>query len=461
MKIRFYLALILAKIYIIYTKIINDERNDKAGLLAFKVCPNFNSYIAKPKMVVMITGTNGKTTTTNLINSIFKLEGKKTVCNDWGANTIAGHAKCLIDGVNIFNKSIVDVAVLEADEMTTPKSVPPIKPNYLVISNISRDSIRRNASYYFIMNKVKQAIKKSPSTKLILNADDPISSFATDDEKRCIYYSINKDSDEITEYNANDFTICPKCYSKPKYVYQHYRHIGKVKCPNCDFKSKEGNYIVTNLDYKKGLMIIENNKNKEKYDFNIDSIFNAFNYLSVITLFRELGVSYDNLKGYIKQISIPKSRKAETVVNGIEIINQSAKGQNVSASSTVFKYLSTEKEEMEIILIIDEVYWHENSFETITWLYETDFEFLNVPNLKRIVVSSKRYKDYKLRLLLAGIPEEKIVCIDDELATTDYLQLKGTKKVYILYEIDTVTKSHQIKDKIVDKIKKEGIHYED
>ena len=139
---RFYLGLWAAKFYLFVQKVFRRSRSDKSGLLAYRFDKNFISHLKKPELVIGVTGTNGKTTVSSLINDIIKLENKKIAYNDWFANNLAGHARCLLDAVTIFNKPRRDVAILEMDEKSLVEGLPYADVDYLIVTNISRDSIR-------------------------------------------------------------------------------------------------------------------------------------------------------------------------------------------------------------------------------------------------------------------------------------------------------------------------------
>ena len=94
--------------------------------------------------------------------------------------------------------------------------------------------------------------------------------------------------------------------------------------------------------------------------------------------------------------------------------------------------------------------------ETLTWLYETDFEFLSSPNIRKIIVGGHMYLNHRLRLLLAGIPPEKIVCVEDEADIVEHVDREGIEKVYVLFEIDFVSKARRLRDSIVERAKEEA-----
>lgn len=445
---KFYLALWSSKTLLFILKLLKKERDDKPGLLAYRICKNFNEKINKPKITIAVTGTNGKTTVSSLIANMFKCDNKKVSFNDWGANTLAGHARCLIDSVNIFNKPKKDVAVLEVDEMTSYETLKGINPTYLIVTNIERDSIRRNDNPDYIFKKLEEGIKTINPKKIFLNADCPISSFLTN--KNVVYYGVDKTKDEIPNYKAKDFAICPKCYSEIKYLYVQYRSIGKFICPNCNFKSKNPNYLLT---YKDNKCILNFNKKQEEYKVLNNSIFNLYNEAVVISLFKELGYSNKKINELLNKVEIPKNRIEEFSINGIKVLKHACKGQNVSASSIVFESLSKDNTNKAIILLLNENYGNINGTETVTWLYETDFEFLNKDSIKKIYVGGPRYLDYKLRLQLAGIHDSKVVACLNEEDLLKEIDFNNIKEIDILYEVDNVSKANHFYNTIIKTLK--------
>ena len=141
MKIRFYIALILAKLSIPALKITGHNATDFPGSLALKICPDFLKYVAKPARIIAVTGTNGKTSTANLVIDMLKALGVETLNNSRGSNINSGISSALLNGVTIFNKEKYDTAVLEMDERSAARLFPYVKPDYILVTNLSRDSI--------------------------------------------------------------------------------------------------------------------------------------------------------------------------------------------------------------------------------------------------------------------------------------------------------------------------------
>lgn len=465
--IRFYFALWASKFVAFVFKLRGDEKNDWPGLLAGKLCPDFLRLVKKPKLTIAITGTNGKTTTSALINNLLNEQGYTTSFNDWGANIHAGFALNLLRGVNIFNKPRVDCSVLEADELTLPDTMGRIEPNYILVTNICKDSLRRNGHPEHIFDQVNKTFEiLGEKTVAILNANDPISSqLALTTHTPRIFYGMADAGLKPWENIVKDIQVCPHCGGKIKYNYKFYRHIGDFYCEDCDFKTPHADYYTEKIDLENRVMtvleaahqdaLITDKQNQLAHEYPLISatIFNAYNVLSAVALFRTLGISQNIISEFLSRQQITKIRETTVEFNGIKYHTYGAKSQNVSAASTVFEYMAEEPTLKNVVLCMDEVQDKHHPTETLTWLYETDYEALNSPNIKKIVCAGHMFLNHKLRMLLAGIPEEKIVCIEDESKVPLYVDTDGIESVYVLFEIDYVTKALKWRDAIVERAK--------
>lgn len=431
---RFYTAMFLAKCASKSLKILKRNASYFPGNLALKICPNFLEQVDKPEIIIGVTGTNGKTTVSNMINDILEDNGYKVINNRYGSNMNTGIAASFVANNTISGKNRNTIAVFEMDERSTVHIFKYITPTYLVCNNLSRDSMKRNANTSFISEIINNAVPRS--TTIITNADDPICvNLASENEK--VYYGIDRlDTDtEICENIVQDMVLCPKCGEKLEYEYYRYHHVGKMHCPNCDFKTPDKNYEITNIDYEDRQITLRNNSNKYEFKFSMvaDGIINIYNMLSAITVLKLIGLADGRINESLKKTKIVDTRFMIDRVGNKKIVLHLAKGQNPIACSRVFDYVRKQPEMKTVILLLDDT--HEKN-ETITWFYDTDYEFLTGDNIEQIIVSGKRSKDTVVRLLMAGVSKDKIFEERDEAESVrKYFKPKDIESVYILHDL--------------------------
>ena len=454
-NIRYYLAFYLAKLSVVALKIIRRDATQFPGKLAITICPNFLQMIEKPKTIIAVTGTNGKTTVCNMIEDCLRENNYEFIDNQLGSNTNSGIASTFIKGAKLSGKQKKDMAVFEIDERSSIRIYPFMKPTYLICTNLFRDSLMRNAHTEFISSMLTNNIPKE--TKLILNGDDLIVSNLAPDNER-VYFGINRlDTDTDTCQNiARDIIVCPKCDSKLKYEFVRYNHIGRAHCSKCNFSSPKIDYEVTNIDFENKKMTIRHEEKNEVYDIINNNIINIYNMLATITLLRELGLTDEQINPVLKKQKIVDTRYFKETVGKVEVVTQLAKGMNPIACSRAFDYVRKESGNKAVFVLLDDLHEAASGSENIAWHYDTDYEFLNDDSIKQILTAGARYLDTKVRLEMADIPMEKVVCQRDEISLVDKLELNGIDKVFILHDLYSIKLKEEIKDRVVKKLREMG-----
>lgn len=449
----FYISLWCSKLYYFLTTLFKRPITDRAGLLALKIYPKFLEKLTKPETIIVVTGTNGKTTASNFLVDLLEDNGYKVTSNREGANYKAGITKAMMKGVTIFNKSKVNVAIFEMDELSCDILFPALKPDYLVVTNIFRDSVPRNGHVEYVYDQINDYILDD--TTLILNADDLLSSTIGLNNRR-ILFGIDKLPTDVKKNDSivQDIRICPKCSHLLKYDYVRYHQIGKLHCENCGFTNYKADYLVTDINFDKKSLKVRHDKKVSEFPLIVDSLFNIYNELTAITVLKDMGLDNEKIKKSLSKLEIIETRYSSQKINDLELITHFAKGQNPIATSRVIDYVSNLLGNNELILVIDDQ--HENlphgASEVISWIYDVDFEYLNKPNIKKIIVGGVRCYDYKIRLLLAGIDESKLFFVPDELDAYKHLDLKNTDKVIIVHDLYTIDICKDIVDNIKDVI---------
>lgn len=446
-RIRYFIALWASKAVFLLLRLLKRNATMYPGYIALKICPDYLARTKKSPNVLCVTGTNGKTTTTNMVADILSRSGMKVVSNRYGSNINTGVATALTHSVNIFGKPKIDALVLEVDERFSRLILPFIKPDYLVVTNLFRDSIKRNAHPEYIFSILDTYVPQT--TKLILNADCLQSSQLLKDNER-VYFGIEKLDTDVTECVnlINDVSICPICDEKLKFNYLRYHHIGNAYCPKCGFKSYEANYRLTNIDYENKTITVDHCGIESVYPMVNRALYNIYNELAAISLMSEFGVDLEKVKDYMRKISVTQTRYKEDKAGKTEIIRTMAKGQNSVSCSRTLDFVGHEDGDRTVFIMIDDLFERRDSSEFVGWIYDADFEFLNTDGVKQIVLAGPRCFDYKLRLLIAGIPEERILCEEDEFKAVDIMD-KDIDKLYLLHDTSTYDLACKVESKII------------
>ncbi len=448
-KLRFLFALWMAKLSIPALKITHHNGTDFPGSLAVKLCPDFLKYIGRPQHILAVTGTNGKTTVANMLGDVLAAEGRHVLSNRAGSNIVSGISTALLKGCDLWGRVRpgYDLAVLEVDERSAPRVYPYVKPEYIIVTNLFRDSIMRNAHPGYIADILSRSFPRE--SKLILNADDLISGSVAPENRR-VYFGIDRLPTDVTECEnlLNDMRICPKCAGKLRYEYRRYHHIGRAVCESCGFHSPDSDYLATNVDLKSMTMTVREGGREYPYTLITDSLHNVYNMVTVIAALRQLGFSHETIARRMASVRVPSSRLSAGKIGGVNVIMQMSKDKNALACSRNFDYIRSKPGRKELLVMMNCMGVAKSWSENPSWMYDTDFEFLNNDDVVCLACAGPRAYDYKLRLLLAGIPEEKIRLAEDEFDALKLLPLEKGDDVYILYGVDGMPLAQRVRARL-------------
>ncbi|MBO4360696.1 MAG: DUF1727 domain-containing protein [Eubacteriaceae bacterium] len=452
---KLFFATLFAKLAYIALRILGRNASHFPGAVALKLCPDFLGRVAKCPMTICVTGTNGKTTVTNMVADFLEQRGKKVGSNRLDSNITEGVACTYVLSVGLFGRPKVDAMVLEVDERASRLILPYIKPDYLVCTNLFRDSIMRNAHPDYIFEVLETYIPDG--VFMVLNADDPLSSRLKSGNER-MYFSVGRQPSDVEECinRVADNTICPECQTTMKYDYLHYHHLGHYRCPACGYTAPEAAYTALDADVAEGTLVVEHEGEKKTYPLINDALYNIYNEIALIALASKLGYDEDTIISTLKNIGITETRFRELRAGDIDVICCLSKGCNSVACSRNFDNVRMHPGKKAVYLALDDTSYMKNTVEYTGWIWDVDYEFLNDPDIKQIVVTCPRCRDHRLRLLMAGVDPEKIFLAEDELEAADLIDPEGIDKVYLLYDNTLYDRSVKIADRIVRNLTERG-----
>ncbi|NLX77977.1 MAG: Mur ligase family protein [Clostridiaceae bacterium] len=411
--LRLYTALFIGKLAIYVCRIAGSGGTSFPGRIAMKIYPEILRTIGSGYRIIMITGTNGKTTTARIIEQILRENHIKYVANKSGANLVSGLVTTLISDVRLKGTPSSPTALLEVDEAAFKVASKYVHPAVLVVTNFFRDQLDRYGELFSAVESVKEGILNSPDTTLVLNGDDSLcASLGRDVKNPVIYYGMDNipGFEEENGINLNnDASYCLFCKNKYEYLYRTYSHLGSYKCPGCGFQRPEPLVHISRVPAMTGeftTAVINTPSGNFEANINLPGFYNIYNALAAVTFAEVLGFSHDKTvkalacfeSGFGRMESIPVDDK------NIQVILI----KNPTGLSQVLKYLSTVDRPFVICFMIND---NTADGTDISWLYDVDFEPLkNMQNMiRRIFASGIRAEDMAVRLKYAGIFTDNIV----------------------------------------------------
>jgi hypothetical protein len=419
------------------------------GLIALRVYPGIIGAIRHPPRVVVVTGTNGKTTASNLLAEAFAAQGLVVASNRNGSNLAAGVAATLFGAVNWTGRSRADIAVIEMDERSAKLILPGLAPDVLVCMNLTRDSIKRNAHPDYIAWIISSVLP--PHTSLVLNADDLITSSLGAETNPRTHFAVDRlptDTQHPTGA-AVDVQICPVCDHTLDWEYWRFNHIGKAICPACGFRSPDAAYRARDIDPANDRLTLELDGDARSARLINDNIVNVYNEIAVAATLDRLAVPRDRIVAALEILEPPSTRFAAESVGDVQLVRQLTKGLVGVACSRAFAYLVSFTGRKAVVLNIDEVSERTADVENTAWTYDADYEYLADESVGQLVVGGVRRHDQALRLAIAGVDTGRIVTVESETEAADLVGLDGVDDVFNLHSVhNAVTTGTRVQQRL-------------
>ncbi len=388
----------IAKFAIVVSKLLGKKGSSGAGELALKIQPKILKILAArvKKDIILVCGTNGKTTTNNLIYSLLTSTGAKVVCNNVGANMIMGVANAFIDSCDVFGRLNADYAVLECDEASVRHIVNHLTPSKIVITNLFRDQVDRYGEVDATASLLDEAFCKVKDVTLVLNADDPVTAHFGK-KYNAVYYGIDgKYCDDTLDGSEGKF--CILCGEELSYNYHHYSQLGDYECKKCGFKRPEPQYVADNVDLSDGMKFnIRFGGVTKNMSLNYRGFYNVYNILASFCVYDMLGFSLDNVDDVFDSYK-PQIGRMEEFDIGKNVILNLAK--NPAGFNQAIDTVANDKCEKDIIIAVNA---RPSDGIDVSWINDVNFEKLNDIGCVNIYAGGEEKEELSKRLKNANI----------------------------------------------------------
>lgn len=405
MSLRLIIAVIVGKLAIYFSRIAGNQGTDFPGQLARKIYPNILTALAGhiKNGVIIVTGTNGKTTTSNMIAEVFRENASTYVHNRAGANMLTGITTAFIKVTSLSGQRAFDYALLETDEANVPLLLQEVEATMLIITNFFRDQLDRYGELDHTINLIKNAVQGS-SLELILNADDPLQSdFASCTGLKCWYYGFDDTIyDDLTSADSREGRYCVFCGHELSYERYHYAQLGQYHCPNCPNHNPVRDFIGHRLEMEPGINFKVNGLDLHS---SYQGFYNAYNILAAVSMGKRLGIEDNVIQRAIFKYQPRAGRMEKFMIVGkpcLLILVKNPTGLNQSLSM-----LQLDPAEKTLFFALND---NAADGRDISWIWDADVETVtrSEARIRKIICSGQRSGDIALRIKYAGYSTDDI-----------------------------------------------------
>lgn len=362
---------------------------------------------------VLVTGTNGKTTTATLLASILDLAGISTIHNRSGANLMAGIASSLMRESSMSGRVDGEIGLFEVDEAALPAAIREISPRIVLVNNLFRDQLDRYGELDTLARRMKEAIgAMDPESTVVLNADDPlVASIGEGLGQNVMYYGIDTDkyaSDSMQ--HAADSKHCVACGARLAYEYYLFGHLGRYVCRECGSARPEPTVAATEMEME-GMegtrCTIRYPGGAREINFPLPGLYNIYNVLAAFACSMALGIDPGTIVRAIGTFRAAFGRVERVQLAEREILVILAK--NPAGFNEVIRTLSADSEPKDLMIALND---NIADGRDVSWIWDVDFEMLR-GRVKGIICAGIRAWDMALRVKYAELEEESLVIEPD------------------------------------------------
>ena len=414
MKIKVFLAVSACKLTIKLLRLIGRGGTAIPGKIAIRICPELLHYLSKDVNCVIVTGTNGKTTSSRIIEEIYIKSGKSYFANRSGANLINGITAIFIENSTLTGKPKKANAVIECDEAASKEVCRLINPAVVLVTNVFRDQLDRYGEVSGTLNNLLIGIKNSPNATVCLNADCSLTaSIAEHIPNKVIYYGVDVPIYKNPVEEVSDAPHCIKCKHEYEYSYRTFGHLGGFYCPDCGYKRPDTQISVTEIlstSINSTKVRVRVFGDDELVTINLPGGYNIYNAVGALAVSEAVGFDRNDAKSAIASFSCGFGRMEQFDLGG-----HSARiilVKNPAGCNQVINYLTSLTEKTVFVCCLND---NSADGKDVSWIWDVNFEKLAEMDvlIPEIYVSGIRSGDMAVRLKYAGINESKLRVFDD------------------------------------------------
>ncbi len=369
--------------------------------------------------IIVVTGTNGKTTTCRMLEQALSSTGRSVLANKSGANLLRGVTAEFTANADWMGRPRKKFAVIECDEGALKQVVPLIKPKVILVTNLFRDQLDRYGEVMHTLDQIRTGIRLAPQSIICLNADCSLtSSLAFDVPNKVIYYGLDCPVGEQKDAEISDAKYCIRCGTEYKYEYHTYAHLGGFYCPKCGYRRSRPQTAVTAIRKltAQGTDIQMEFRSPDEKDpakektvtrdvfVSLPAVYNVYNAAGAVCAYTAAGFGRGDILKSLAKTSSSFGRMETFDLDGVRV--QMILVKNPAGCNQALSYVTSLEEDYNAVICLND---QTADGHDISWIWDAEYEKLSSDeNLKNIIVAGDRAEDMQLRLKYAGVPEDKI-----------------------------------------------------
>lgn len=416
------------------------------GRIALKICPDLLGRLAKNVTTVIVTGTNGKTTTARMIEQAMADSGISFFANKSGANLLSGvTAEFAVHSGTFSGKCQFPYALIEADEAAFKAISTYVDAKAIVVTNVFRDQLDRYGEVTHTLENIRIGISHSPHAVLCLNADDSLSASLHEQvENPVVFYGVNTPIYENKVEEVSDAPYCIHCKHEYVYDYLTYGHLGGYRCPNCGYSRPTPQVAVSAVevsDAEHSSVVFSAEGKTYPAEINLPGGYNIYNACATMAVGKAMGLATETVAESLGRFQCGFGRMEKFDIHGTAVRMILIK--NPAGCNQVLNFLTNTTTPAVFVACLND---RAQDGKDVSWIWDVDFEKLETmgDKLKAVYVSGVRAEDMALRFHYAGISMEKLH------VEKDYVRLmeQVTAQETAVYVMPTYTAMLDLRDKI-------------
>ncbi|MBQ9179355.1 MAG: DUF1727 domain-containing protein [Firmicutes bacterium] len=414
MSIKVNLAVAASKASRKIMRLLGKGASTMPGKVGLSVCPDLLGHLAKDVKCIIVTGTNGKTTTSRMIEQTLIDAGVTYFCNKSGANMMNGITTEFAMNSTLSGKPKCEYALIECDEAAFKTVSKYVDADCVLATNVFRDQLDRYGEITHTLDNIRIGIQNSKNAVVCLNADCSLTASLREEiPNEIVLYGVNLPIYKEHIKESSDAPYCIHCKHEYEYEYITFGHLGKYRCPNCGYERPEPDIAVTDVivsDANHSEIEITMKGEKRKATINLPGGYNIYNGVAAVTVAKVMGFPAETAVGALATFECGFGRMEKFMLGGAE--TRMILIKNPAGCNQVLNFLSNIDEKSMFVVCLNDNY---ADGRDISWIWDVDFESLQriEENLTGVLVSGIRADEMAMRFKYAGIPEEKIRVIKD------------------------------------------------